>query len=740
MEQQLNRECSLFTEDGRFVIVGSAAHIPDDYRPHFYQIHSNNEAVTPTMRSALENYSLHLVDLHQGKLCDTKHFRGDKIYLSHNQGIYLYKEVLAVLSVQHQTIHLFQIVEGMLIEIRKIGRFCYDDDPFIVSPFIAPLVKERPYCERTINSLKHRLLVFLFKRAKSISDESNDPLELRKFYKHFDMFKTLRMWKMQLLDEDHLFIKYASEEVVTLRVAEPNSQSSFFAIYNISESKILDVYENTSEELLQLFENYCDCFRNARLCADSQFTCSPSNNLYARLAQQRFKQTIVRAIFGGRTEATKRILAQLPISAQSYSGSPYLDLGLFSYDDKWVSVMERPKAYGEYPIRKTFNNANALQNHKNMQHDSNNSGNGDYQPTMNGFEQTFDVLRDFQFIPLKKSNEDIIKLERDGITKRTYGEGTSYLIVKYKSYETARGKKLRLNNMIKKMQLKPEKKPVDLGGPFTCTLPSNVYLGQCRQIFFNCCEYSLHYREEHTKRRKAALRCQVCEKRLDRNLYPTNALTPQTQSTNVVTFTCHACGLSFFDSTQYDEHRRIVHAKIKPYQCSICFKRFTQAGGLQQHMRMHNGIRPFICKFCAKAFTQKAGLDQHLRTHTKVKPFKCIICCKCFSQSVHLRQHMRTHTNIQPFGCPMCKKRFKQSSHLNFHMRSHVGEMSALLMEQYTQTVHQQTSSMDFLNLSNVQPVQDGDTLYYAAQLTSGPESTTSATTPYFPPGAFVSK
>lgn len=50
IDQQLNRECSLFTEDGRYVIVGSAAHIPDDLRPHFYHIHTNNEAVTPTIR------------------------------------------------------------------------------------------------------------------------------------------------------------------------------------------------------------------------------------------------------------------------------------------------------------------------------------------------------------------------------------------------------------------------------------------------------------------------------------------------------------------------------------------------------------------------------------------------------------------------------------------------------------------------------------------------------------------
>jgi len=36
--------------------------------------------------------------------------------------------------------------------------------------------------------------------------------------------KGLRIWKMQLLDEHHILIKYASEEVVTLRSSEPNAQ------------------------------------------------------------------------------------------------------------------------------------------------------------------------------------------------------------------------------------------------------------------------------------------------------------------------------------------------------------------------------------------------------------------------------------------------------------------------------------------------------------------------------------
>ena len=77
----------------------------------------------------------------------------------------------------------------------------------------------------------------------------------------------------------------------------------------------------------------------------------PKLILFHFIFQQRFKQTIVSAKNGGTTEARKRVLAQLPISAQSYTVSPYLDLNLFSYDEKWVSVMERPKACGEHAIQ-----------------------------------------------------------------------------------------------------------------------------------------------------------------------------------------------------------------------------------------------------------------------------------------------------------------------------------------------------------------------------------------------------
>lgn len=113
---------------------------------------------------------------------------------------------------------------------------------------------------------------------------------------------------MQLIDEDHLLIKYACEDVVTLQASEPNSQASFFAFYSISKAEvwvyfvmlcdltslfpivfkafqnlqIFAVFENASKQLLTLFENHCDSFRNTRLNSECQFTCSPSNNIYAR--------------------------------------------------------------------------------------------------------------------------------------------------------------------------------------------------------------------------------------------------------------------------------------------------------------------------------------------------------------------------------------------------------------------------------------------------------------------------
>ncbi|XP_043220732.1 DET1 homolog isoform X1 [Amphibalanus amphitrite] len=212
--ENLNRECSLFTDDGVHVIVGSAM-VTDAHEQETAMSSSRtNEWVAPGARTPLENYSLLVVDIGRGELRDTIHFKRDKIFTSHNQGLYLYGDTLAVLSVQHQTIHIYNVTEGgSIIPIRTVGRFCFDDDELFYQS-TAPTADIRPPgSEKFICGLKHRLLVFLYHRAVRISEQEGSPYELRRFYLYFNRFRSLRMWKMQLLDSHHLLIRYASGDV-----------------------------------------------------------------------------------------------------------------------------------------------------------------------------------------------------------------------------------------------------------------------------------------------------------------------------------------------------------------------------------------------------------------------------------------------------------------------------------------------------------------------------------------------
>jgi de-etiolated-1 len=66
-----------------------------------------------------------------------------------------------------------------------------EDDAYLVTSAF-PGINSRPFKDIAINSLKHRLLVYLYKRAEYISEVTKDPYELRRFYQYFDqVFKYL---------------------------------------------------------------------------------------------------------------------------------------------------------------------------------------------------------------------------------------------------------------------------------------------------------------------------------------------------------------------------------------------------------------------------------------------------------------------------------------------------------------------------------------------------------------------
>ncbi|XP_076973909.1 zinc finger protein 705A-like isoform X2 [Tamandua tetradactyla] len=116
------------------------------------------------------------------------------------------------------------------------------------------------------------------------------------------------------------------------------------------------------------------------------------------------------------------------------------------------------------------------------------------------------------------------------------------------------------------------------------------------------------------------------------------------------------------------------HTDVKPHECILCGKTFSQYSYLRKHVRIHTGEKPYECNICGKAFSQYSHVRQHERTHTGEKPYQCNSCGKAFSDCSTLRNHERTHTGEKPHGCHVCGKTFSQSSHLRRHEALHTGE------------------------------------------------------------------
>ncbi|KAL2607655.1 hypothetical protein R1flu_026228 [Riccia fluitans] len=203
-----------------------------------------------------------------------------------------------------------------------------------------------------LGGMKQRLLSFMFKASW---DLNLSPIEkakmLKRFYYHFQHYEDLVMWKVQFLDRYHLLIKFGSIEGVH-RSTDMSHQNAFLAVYNLETTEMLGFYQNTSEELLSYFENFCDHFRVVpRFPLHMNFISSYSNNIHLReqLRKQRVASSSSKS--GSYAQVVRRTLGWLPFSSQCHSPSVYFDQSLFHYDEKLISAVERHKPCMEHPIK-----------------------------------------------------------------------------------------------------------------------------------------------------------------------------------------------------------------------------------------------------------------------------------------------------------------------------------------------------------------------------------------------------
>ncbi|KAF8937626.1 acid phosphatase det1 [Dissophora ornata] len=395
--EMLSKDFCLVTANGRFILVAAVSPCTGG---------SSDRRAYPCSLNCIPNLDtvvFYVIELATGSIVDKREFKNEYITIAHHAGVSLYDSLFAVMLIQSQAIQIIHIKNnGKLIDLHRIGWFNHDDDELV-------LARYRDFNEQYIAQQSIKSASSFYRHGYSLKDEdfsdirvkdrfdsfalapsmssiaefsadatyhqvpssstsnigvSSRSSQLNQSYisqlaysqsHHDDQFTNLIMWRMQLLDESTLLIKFGKLDCVVGRQTDSTYQTAFFVFYDIRTTEVLAVYDNASEEFLRLYEAWADQF-----CATAYTTAGKdkrhysstcSNNIYAKDHLKKTQYGMRHARNGGTAQAVKRSLCVLPYSPQSLSDSPYLDQALFSYDEKVISASDRQRPCQDFPIK-----------------------------------------------------------------------------------------------------------------------------------------------------------------------------------------------------------------------------------------------------------------------------------------------------------------------------------------------------------------------------------------------------
>ncbi|XP_050682204.1 MDS1 and EVI1 complex locus protein EVI1-A-like isoform X2 [Leptidea sinapis] len=166
---------------------------------------------------------------------------------------------------------------------------------------------------------------------------------------------------------------------------------------------------------------------------------------------------------------------------------------------------------------------------------------------------------------------------------------------------------------------------------------------------------------EDEEREDSEPRCSFCDApfpnidALDRHLI-------QAHAQPAAAFHCELCNRAYSSRALLLRHRALTHTDIRKYPCENCPKRHIRA--------QHVGARSHACPECGKTFATSSGLKQHTHIHSSVKPFQCKVCFKAYTQFSNLCRHKRMHVACRALvECGKCGQSFTSYASLTKHKR-----------------------------------------------------------------------
>ncbi|KAJ3325347.1 acid phosphatase det1 [Boothiomyces sp. JEL0866] len=370
--QVLCTDFLLFTRNKKHMIVVAAATCSNIVKKYPNSL----SCITP-----LDDITFYVIEIASGIICDKKVFTSDYIYLANHSGCHLFNDYFGITSVQNQCIYIYVIKpDGKFVHMLDLGWHCNADDQLVLDDQFR---KEMHHAEldfqtRILFNDSHQVpsdagYSYLFNSTVSIeipvNENKNVPLPglvqktmaflyhkalesntLGHFYQSFSYFSSLVMWRMQFISESLIMIKLGSINNICGRTNDNVAYTAFFVFYCLESKEVVGVYENSSPELLRMFETN-PCFTVPSFPDEQNNITTVSNNKYARELIKKHMYAVLKAKNGGKSQSIKRILSALPINPQSFSESPYFNLDLFSFDEKVINSCDRIRNCTDYPVK-----------------------------------------------------------------------------------------------------------------------------------------------------------------------------------------------------------------------------------------------------------------------------------------------------------------------------------------------------------------------------------------------------